>query len=449
MINYTTRKKIFVINFEHAIKNESLLSIASDHFHVIEQREDNNFNYLDAITTTKCSVCPDCNHSSYLIKDKKVVYPLIANHTGKSVILRLVKKRFKCLVCNNTFTEPTPGISKYRQFGKEVITCVENEIVSNTYSDVARKYNIAVSSVIRIFDTMSMPQTVRYTKVKHLLIDELSLVAPSYKQNFISYNSKNKYIPDNVGKYQFAAMDADTGIVLDILPSRSKKAVEQYLIAKFDVGNLETISMDLWNPYVRAIEEYNLRTNRSVKIIGDKFHIVRQAMWDFDAKRIELQSTFETNTPEYKAIKGCARVLRMRTDRLTVNATIRVAAALETSNELYLAHAAKDEYLTIVKTSISGDDFVQKYNKWLINLSPATKIVFKRTRSSHKNFEELVKNAFNYKYSNGLIEGLNKIMKTKKRNANGYRNIERTAKLMKYDTMVRMARKNKQILVNI
>ncbi len=88
--------------------------------------------------------------------------------------------------------------------------------------------------------------------------------------------------------------------------------MSKYLIHNFCGLSLETVTMDLWNPYKRAVANFNKVNNANVKVIADKFHFVRQMMWDLDKLRISEYDNAEKNSKEYKALKSSANILRKR-----------------------------------------------------------------------------------------------------------------------------------------
>lgn len=92
----------------------------------------------------------------------------------------------------------------------------------------------------------------------------------------------------------------------------AKKNASEYLIHNFSGLSLETVTMDLWNPYKRAVENFNKVNDSNVKVIADKFHFVRQLMWDIDTLRISEYDNTQKNSEEYKALKSSTNILRKR-----------------------------------------------------------------------------------------------------------------------------------------
>lgn len=386
---------------------------------VLSQTSDDNYVYLDTISDSTYSCCPTCNSNTSYKKDKKLVYPLMGTYNGKPIIMSYTKYHFYYPTCNKSFVEPTPMVDKNKQVSTIIFSMIYESLCNKTnYSKAGKDTGVSVSTVIRYLDNINLNH-IRYSKVKNILIDELRLV---------SYSTKNK-----VGKFQFAVINADTGEILDILADRNQKTVTQYLIDNFSSLSLETVTMDLWRPYKQAVASFNTYNNSNVKVIADKFHFVRQLMLDTYKLRISEYEKVKPNSLRYKRLKNSANILRKRFANLSYTQTERLNKVLEQTPNLYVAHKLKEEYLNIAQSSKSKKEFITRFKKWghLLQKSKVQTDIFKRTITSHINFIEEISNVFDYKYSNGYIEGMNAHMKLRKKNAYGFRNFERTVKYMK------------------
>jgi transposase len=417
MNNYNTRKHLFETNFKNSNHNPNEFKLQHDIISITDQREDDNHIYLVANSTSSSAICPHCQKKSVNIKDKKTVYPLVGVFNAKSVIMKFTKARFKCTYCNVSFAEQTPGVQKRKQLSDQIWALIYSNLTArNNYTKSSKNAKVSISTVIRYLDNMNL-NNLRYSKVENILIDELRLV---------SYNNK-------VGKFQFVIIDADTGVILDILYDRRQKAVLEYLKDKFTGLELKTVTMDLWNPYKRAVQLFNEHNNSNVQIIADKFHFVRQLMWDLDSIRISEYELSADNFDKYKILKSSANILRKRSAKLTYNQQKRLNTTLEQSPTLYVAYRFKERYLDLIQSAPTKTEFIAGFKQWATDLqqSKIQTELFKRTLTSHINFIDEISNAFNYSYSNGYIEGANCHMKLQKANAYGFRNFERTAKYMK------------------
>ncbi len=242
--------------------------------------------------------------------------------------MRIMKNRFKCNICNKVSLEPTFGV-KYKN---QIANCIKGNVINYlfkkfTYIDSARLSFISPSTVIKIFDNYNVIYK-RYTKIENILIDELRLIS-------------------NKKKFQFVVIDADSKEIIDILETRNQKDVTEYLLNNFSIGNLKTVTMDLWNPYKNAVTKFNKLTNRNVQIIAYKFHFVRQLMWDLDDFRIEeyekIKEAHGTNDSNYKVIKYISKILRVRKSRLNIKRQNRLKEAFDISDRLYRRSKSKNE----------------------------------------------------------------------------------------------------------
>lgn len=419
MNNYNTRKHLFESNFKNNTINPNEFKLYHAQFEVLSQRSDDTYVYLEAKSISNSCPCKKCSKTTSAIKDKKIVYPLVGIFNSKPIIMKYTKNRYFCKNCNISFTEATPNVVPNKQLSNVIFDLIYDQLCDKSnYTKTGKLAGVSVSTVVRYLDSINL-NNIRYSKVKHILIDELRLVA---------YSSKRK-----IGKFQFAVINADTGEILDILSDRSQKNVSQYLIKNFSGLSLETVTMDLWNPYKRAVANFNKVNAANVKVIADKFQFVRQLMWDLDKLRITEYDNTEKNSKEYKALKSSANILRKRFKDLSFKQITRLNKNLESTPSLYVAHKLKEEYLDIVQTCTSKQEFITHFKEWGRTLEKSKIQIerFKRTITSHINFIEEISNAFEYQYSNGFIEGLNAHMKLRKKNAYGFKNFERTVKYMK------------------
>lgn len=411
MNNYNTRKHLFESKFKNNTINRNEFKLSHSQIEVLSQRSDDLYIYLEAKSISESCTCKMCNKTSSANKDKKVVYPLVGVLNSKPIIMKYTKNRYFCKKCNISFTEATPNVAPNKQLSNVIFNLIYAQLCDKSnYTKTGKLTGVSVSTVIRYLDSINL-NNIRYSKVKHIFINELRLNA---------YSSKHK-----IGKFQFAVINADTGEILDILSDRSQKNVSEYLIHNFSGLSLETVTMDLWNPYKRAVENFNKVNDSNVKVIADKFHFVRQLMWDIDTLRISEYENTQKNSEEYKALKSSANILRKRFKDLSLKQVTRLNRILECTPSLYVAHKLKEEYLDIVQTCTSKQEFITRFKEWgrILEKSKIQTEIFKRTITSHINFIEEISNAF--------IEGLNSHMKLRKKNAYGFKNFERTVKYMK------------------
>ena len=94
--------------------------------------------------TTHCPHCMGMRIHGHGVEERKVAdTPLF----GKPTKLIVQRKRFKCLDCDKTFSEPTPDLHDTRQATKRLVKFVQENGLRLTMAEVARQTGVAVDIV--------------------------------------------------------------------------------------------------------------------------------------------------------------------------------------------------------------------------------------------------------------------------------------------------------------
>ena len=233
-----------------------------------------------------------------------------------------------------------------------------------------------------------------------------------------------KSVKKSKGHMSFIFMDADTGNVIDVLEDRKLNALIRYFntYTRAARNAVRTICMDIYTPYMELVKAMF----PNARIIIDRFHIVQQLSRSLNEARtaimnrdkenyrkfkrywkLILKDENDLNDSEFRSFK-CFRKLMRECD--VVHYLVGLDPELQETYELYqsLIHALKhknpDRFFKVCKTEahdISGP--MKKSVKTLLK------------------YETYVRNAMQYQWSNGVIEGTNNLIKVIKRIAFGYR----------------------------
>ncbi|NLX92252.1 MAG: transposase, partial [Clostridiales bacterium] len=198
----------------------------------------------------KTQICPRCGSSTKTIHDyrKQTVKDVPA--FGKSVIINLKKRRYRCCLCEKRFIEKLDFLPRYHRMTSRLVAYVLAELASEySFTSVSKKVNLSVSTVIRIFDFVNygvpdLPEV--------LSIDE-------FKGN------------TGLDKYQVIITDPVTGRVLDILPSRRYHKLINYF-KPMNRCDVKFFVSDMWKPY----RELSGSFFKDATQITDKYHFIRQ-----------------------------------------------------------------------------------------------------------------------------------------------------------------------------
>ncbi|MCF0112009.1 MAG: transposase, partial [Erysipelotrichaceae bacterium] len=156
-----------------------------------------------------------------------------------------------------------------------------------TYSIVADRNHIGISSVLRIFD--------EHVSIKRKPLCEVLSI-------------DEHYFPQSTYKSSYCCifMDFKTGIILDVLPDRKKEYIGSYLSkikAKTydsetrlsELDNVKYISIDMYEPYREIAKTYFPHAI----VCADAFHVIEHLNDRFRVVRLRIKKTTEDDKVRY------------------------------------------------------------------------------------------------------------------------------------------------------
>ena len=330
---------------------------------------------------------------------------------GYNTLLILDKQRFLCKNCNKTFTASTDVVDYHKQISNDTNLNIKLELMQKgSEKDIAKRNNVSSNHVNRILHQISEDKLVKNNGILPTVmgIDEFNATK------------------DTISKMAFIIVNQDNRNIFDINNSRLSIDIEKYFkrYSKQERDKVQFITMDLYKPY------YNLMSKlfRNAILIADRYHIVIQARNALDNTRIKLCNK---NNPNYKKLKKYWKLILKKESELDNENKIYnkhfkkemsqkdiVTYLINTNEKLYndyqiyqgieKAINSKDKqlFLNIVNNSIDNKDISRK---------------MKQALKTYKNMEKYICNSFDYEYSNGIVEGINNVVKQIKHAACGYK----------------------------
>ena len=333
----------------------------------------------------------------------------IAKVANYNTILLLDKQRFFCKNCNRTFTASTNVVDFHKQISNDTRLSVILDLMNKgSEKDISIRNNISTNSVNRILDEISNDTIVKNNGLlpEVLGIDEFSATK------------------DTISKLAFIIIDQTNKNIFDINPSRKSLDIKQYFrnYPKKERDKVKYITLDLYKPYYKLMHSLF----RKAILIPDRFHIVIQARNALDKTRINL---CKKSNPNYKKFKKYWKLLLK--DKRDLDKKKKkyqtcfkkemtqydiVSYLLNTNEELYETYQIYQSILYSVDTRnkeiflsiINGKN--KKVSKYM-----------KKALKTFRNMKKYILNAFDYEYSNGIVEGTNNLIKQIKHTAYGYR----------------------------
>jgi transposase len=241
---------------ESELQNDlkEVLGVSDSEIESISVTNDHKALYVDIRLIRKEGICPDCGCASSNVKGytiKKITHPVLAK---RPLYILYHARRLKCTQCGKTFYEDNPFVFPGEKISVMGVYNIITDLrfINETYSSVARRYFVSVTTVQRVFDQhVNIP---RQKLTKRLVFDEVAAM------------------PTSEGQYMFVIMDFDTLDIIDVLPSRKKDDLIRYFsrIPLEERESVEFIASDLWYTY-RAVAKMMFPNCR---FAIDQFHLL-------------------------------------------------------------------------------------------------------------------------------------------------------------------------------
>ena len=369
------------------------------------------------LLTYNPEICPKCGaiNEGYndIIKwnwkrNCKIKLPKIS---GYNCLLVLDKQRFLCKHCNKTFTTSTDVVDYHKQISNNTNLNIKLELMKKgTEKDIAERNNVSSNHVNRILDDITKDKLIKNNgKLPTIMgIDEFNATK------------------DTVSKMAFIIVNQDKHNIFDINNSRLSFDIEKYF-KRYSVqerDKVKFITMDLYKPYYKLMHSLF----KKAILIPDRFHIIIQVRNALDSTRI---SQCNKSNPNYRKLKKYWKLILKKEDELDnenkkYNKHFRkeitqkdiVTYLINTDDKLYndyqiyqgiekaINNRNKELFFNIVNNNINNKNISKKMKKAL---------------KTFKNMEQYISNSFDYEYSNGIVEGINNVIKQIKHSACGYK----------------------------
>lgn len=364
------------------------------------------------------SKCPNCNciyesNPETIIKygykkNCKIKLPKVSNF---NTILVLDKQRFLCKYCNSTFTAETSLVDYHKQISNNSKLSITLELMQKgSEKDIAKRNYVSTNTVNRILDKIAEDKMVKDggTLPTILGIDEFNATK------------------DTKSKMAFIIVNQDKKNIFDINNSRLSYDIKKYFerYPKKERDKVKCITMDLYKPY------YKLMKNlfRNATLISDRFHIIIQINKALDNTRIKLCTK---NNPNYLKLKKYWKLILKKEIELDdknkfyskcfkkeVTEKEIVTYLINTNMTLY------NDYQIYQGLNKSLNDRNEKLFFEIVHNNKNNKLLSNKMKKAIRtfiNFEEYIRNSLKYKYSNGITEGINNVIKQIKHTACGYK----------------------------
>lgn len=343
--------------------------------------------------------CPHCGHITTYVKDYRLQTVKDLTVAGNPLIVTVRKRRYICKECNSTFTENNPYIKRYCHFPQRFyFESIKETLSLQSFTSIARRVGVSVSSVIRWFDNINYPKA---KLPSCIAIDEFK---------------------GNAGdeKFQCNLSDPVKHKIIDILPSRnSEDLCKHFLEYPYEErAKVKKVVMDLSTLFHSLAKQLF----PEAKIIADKFHVIRVVINSLENVRKRIQKEF--HDAKRKWFKRSRQLLLKPEYKLTDEDKIELNRMLNSSSELEKAWILKERFYEIFR-KVTRTEAKKELRDWLLLANQLSIPEFKHCITTFTNWRTEIANIIGENVSNGFIEGSNNKIKVLKRISFGVQNFSR------------------------
>lgn len=312
---------------------------------------------------------------------------------GKRVLIEVDRRRFRCRSCGKTVFEPLPDMDGKRQATSRLIQHVEKRCTTDTFSALAREIGVDGKTVRHIFDDYAARRKseVAYKTPEVLGIDEIRII-------------------DN---YRAMLTNIDKLAMFDLLPSRKKTSLVEYFEAMPDKQNVQTLVMDMWNPY----RQIGRKVFPGRLIVADKFHVVRMAHGGLERLRMQIRKEVDDKTR--LKLKDERKILLKRRNEVDEADLKKIDVWLEMFPHLRMAYEAKEQFYDIYEQA-SREAAEKTAAKWVFRLDPQIEKHFRDLVAALHNWHEEIFSYYENPVANAYTESLSSITRFIDRMGRGY-----------------------------
>jgi len=344
--------------------------------------------------------CPRCGKVTHKEHDRRRQNKQDRRLRDKVVFLTLMKRRFRCLWCGKVFTEPDEVFGSRRRSSYRFREYLGKEALHQTVRRTAQKEKVGEGLVRRcVAEEIGRKLGAReVTETPEFIgLDEFSV--------------RRRHL------YHTAICNLVKGEVMEVVEGQGRQKVEEYLDSLLDSERVKGVAMDMHEPFRQAVQ----MCLPQAKVVVDKFHLIRHINGALDRVRSRLQGGNRRGKrrdlfkSRYTLLKGAERLADWEKARLNelfyrYPELGRAWVLKESFRDWYRGtdRSRAEERLRSLEDTISND-YLPEFKELLHTLD---------------NWRQEILNYFDYPITNGFVEGKNNRIKTIKRMAYGYRNMD-------------------------
>jgi len=344
--------------------------------------------------------CPRCGKVTTKEHDRRPQSKQDRRLRDKVVFLTLMKRRFRCFWCGKVFTELDEVFGSRRRSSHRFREYLGQEALHQTVKRTAQKEEVGEGLVRRC------------------VVEEIGKrLGAREVEEIPEFIGLDEFSVRGRRLYHTAICNLVKGEVMEVVEGQGRQRVEEYLDKLPQPERVRGVAMDMHEPFRQAVK----MCLPQAKVVVDKFHFIRHINKAMDKVRGRLQGGNRRGKrrdlfrSRYTLLKGAERLADWEKERLNrllyCYPELKKAWVFKESFRAWYGETSRsraEERLRLLEEQIKGDSLPE----------------FKELLHTLTNWREEILNYFDYRITNGFVEGKNNRIKTIKRMAYGYRNMD-------------------------
>ncbi|MFM9281190.1 ISL3 family transposase [Paenibacillus jiagnxiensis] len=356
---------------------------------------ENEFDFLIQVMANSLPLtCPHCGCVANLYKhDSREQICMDLPIHGKRVELLIKRQRYRCRDCNRTFWEHlNHTIDEKRNCTKRLLCYIEKQSLKRTFVSISEEVGLHEKTIRSIFrDYINrLKETIRFETPYWLGMDEIHIIKP-------------RCVLTNIAEHT----------LLDILPNRNKESVVGYLSRLPNRGQIQYVTMDMWQPYKDAVRSVLPKA----LIIVDKFHVVRMANQALET--IRKQHREGLSPKERRGLMHDRFILLKRHNELTEMDKITLDLWMNNHPSLGIGYNLKESFFDLWDCDSRQTAYL-KYHDWKAQIPNELQMAFEPLTKAMDYWEEEIFAYFDHRVPNAYTESLNSLIRLIHRLGRGY-----------------------------
>jgi transposase len=345
------------------------------------------------------AICPSCLEKTQQVRRRYRRKVRDLSITGRDVYLELEERQFYCPDCDRYFSERFSFVDPNRTTTTRYEAYLYRRCQKATILDVAVQENLLWDVVQAIFQRQAESLTSQFDSVRWLGIDEIAL----------RKGHKN---------YVCVLVDLQKGCVVELLRERTQAYLTGYFRQKGEkfLSQIEVFSSDMWDGFVNVAE--TLMPN--AVIVVDRFHVMGNLHKALDSFRRYLRRIHK----DAAVLKDLRWNLLKHHQDLTQEQQTHLEQAFEFCPQLEQVYQLKEDFrlwYDCFSDPQQADTWLEGWIQQAQSLDNSYLNTFVETL---KRWRSKILNFFLYRVTNGIVEGINNVLKLIKRRAFGYLNFD-------------------------